>query len=75
VDKVKNVLTVGQEVKARVIKIDKVNRHLGLSIKAANYTSEQLKAEQAAFDTLTSGEDSSQLQGGFDGVLEQPDKD
>jgi small subunit ribosomal protein S1 len=50
VDKIKNVLKVGQEVTARVIKIDKGDRRIGLSIKAANYSNEQLKAEQAAFD-------------------------
>ncbi|PYK61401.1 MAG: 30S ribosomal protein S1, partial [Verrucomicrobia bacterium] len=47
VDKIKNVLKVGQEVTARVIKIDKSDRRIGLSIKAANYSPEQLKAEQA----------------------------
>jgi small subunit ribosomal protein S1 len=35
VDKIKNVLKVGQEVTARVIKIDKGDRRIGLSIKAA----------------------------------------
>jgi small subunit ribosomal protein S1 len=48
IDKIKNVLKVGQEVTARVIKIDKSDRRIGLSIKAANYSNEQLKAEQAA---------------------------
>jgi hypothetical protein len=33
-----------------VIKIDKSDRRIGLSIKAANYSQEQLKAEQAALD-------------------------
>src|SRR6202044_1121478 len=45
VDKIKNVLKVGQEVTARVIKIDKTDRRIGLSIKAANYSQEQLKPE------------------------------
>src|SRR6202034_983869 len=34
VEKIKNVLKVGQEVTARVIKIDKSDRRIGLSIKA-----------------------------------------
>ena len=38
VDKVKDVLKVGQEVEARVIKVDKAERRIGLSIKAANYS-------------------------------------
>ena len=57
VDKIKNVLKVGQEVEARVIKVDKVERRIGLSIKAANYSEEQLKREAEAFDTLKPGED------------------
>ena len=43
VDKIKNVLKVGQEVEARVIKMDKVERRIGLSIKAANYSEEELR--------------------------------
>ena len=42
---------------ARVIKIDKADRRIGLSIKAANYSPEQLKAEQAVLDALKPGED------------------
>src|SRR5207302_904197 len=57
VDKIKNVLKVGQEVTSRVIKIDKADRRIGLSIKAANYSNEQLKAEQAVLDALKPGEE------------------
>jgi small subunit ribosomal protein S1 len=66
VDKIKNVLKVGQDVTARVIKIDKSDRRIGLSIKAANYSSEQLKAEQAMLDSLKPGEDLVALQHAFD---------
>ena len=66
VDKIKNVLKVGQEVTARVIKIDKTDRRIGLSIKAANYSAEQLKAEQALLDSLKPGEDLVALQHAFD---------
>ena len=47
VDKIKNVLKVGQEVTARVIKIDRADRRIGLSIKAANYSEEQLRKDAA----------------------------
>jgi small subunit ribosomal protein S1 len=70
VDKIKNVLKVDQEVTARVIKIDKAERRIGLSIKAANYSQEQLKAEQAALDSLKPGEDLVALQHAFDAVDE-----
>jgi small subunit ribosomal protein S1 len=70
VDKIKNVLKVDQEVTARVIKIDKSERRIGLSIKAANYSNEQLKAEQAMLDALKPGEDLVALQHAFDAADE-----
>jgi small subunit ribosomal protein S1 len=70
VDKIKNVLKVGQEVTARVIKIDRSDRRIGLSIKAANYSQEQLKAEQAVLDALKPGEDLVALQHAFDAADE-----
>jgi small subunit ribosomal protein S1 len=69
-DKIKNVLKVGQEVTARVIKIDKGERRIGLSIKAAAYSTEQLKAEQAILDSLKPGEDLVALQHAFDAADE-----
>lgn len=50
VEKVKDVLKVGDEVSARVIKIDPQERRIGLSIKAASYTPEQLEAESREFE-------------------------
>jgi small subunit ribosomal protein S1 len=73
VDKIKNVLKVDQEVTARVIKIDKGERRIGLSIKAANYSAEQLKAEQAVLDSLKPGEDLVALQHAFDAADEAKD--
>jgi small subunit ribosomal protein S1 len=66
VEKIKNVLKVGQEVTARVIKIDKGERRIGLSIKAANYTTEQLQEEQKLLDSLKPGEDLVALQHVFE---------
>ena len=65
VAKVKDVLKVGQEVEARVIKVDKVERRIGLSIKAANYSEEQLRKEAETFDTLRPGEDMVGLEKAF----------
>ncbi len=70
VDKIKNVLKVGQEVTARVIKIDKSDRRIGLSIKAATYSDEQLKEEQKLLDQLKPGEDLVALQHAFDAAEE-----
>ncbi len=52
VEKIKDVLKAGQQVTARVVKIDREERRLGLSIKAANYSSEQIAAETAAYELL-----------------------
>ncbi len=52
VEKIKDVLEVGQDVTARVIKIDRDERRIGLSIKAAHYDPEQLAVETAAFEQV-----------------------
>jgi small subunit ribosomal protein S1 len=70
VDKIKNVLKVGQDVTARVIKIDRSDRRIGLSIKAASYSDEQLKEEQKLLDSLKPGEDLVALQHAFDAADE-----
>jgi small subunit ribosomal protein S1 len=70
VDKIKNVLKTGQEATARVIKIDRGERRIGLSIKAASYTEEQLKEEQKVLDALKPGEDLVALQHAFDAADE-----
>ncbi len=57
VEKVKDVLKPGQEVEARVIKIDKTERRLGLSIKATGYSEDALRKESEALDSVRSGED------------------
>ena len=57
VEKVKDVLKPGQEVEARVIKIDKTERRLGLSIKATGYSEEALRKESEALESVRSGED------------------
>ena len=73
VDKIKNVLKAGQDVSARVVKIDKGERRIGLSIKAASYTDEQIKEEQKILDALKPGEDLVALQHAFD-ALDTSDK-
>ena len=70
VDKIKNVLKPGQDVTARVIKIDRSERRIGLSIKAASYNDEQLKEEQKILDALKPGEDLVALQHAFDAAEE-----
>ncbi|HEY3898062.1 MAG TPA: 30S ribosomal protein S1 [Chthoniobacter sp.] len=71
VEKIKDHLKVGQEVEARVIKVDKSERRIGLSLKAANYSEEDIKREAAAFDALKPGEDMVGLEQAFAAAAEE----
>ncbi len=55
IEKIKDFLNEGDAVNARVIKIDKEERRIGLSIKAADYDEDALAKEVAAYDEV--GED------------------
>ena len=71
IEKVKDVLKVGQELEARVIKVDKAERRIGLSIKAANYNDEDMKKEALAFESaIKPGEDLVGLDKAFATALE-----
>jgi small subunit ribosomal protein S1 len=61
VDKIKDVLKPGQEVQARVIKIDREQRRIGLSIKAANYSAEQLAQETATYEQFSKSSGASDM--------------
>ncbi len=56
VERVKDIIKVGDEIEARVIKVDKVERRIGLSIKAISYNPEQIRRETASFETLRAGD-------------------
>ncbi len=71
VAKVKDVVNVGDDVEARVIKVDRVERRIGLSIKAAEYSEEQLKKETAAFDALRPSSDLVGLEQAFNIASEE----
>jgi small subunit ribosomal protein S1 len=66
IEKVKEVLKIGQEVSARVIKVDKTERRIGLSIKAADYTPEQIEREKENYEALKPGEELSSMEAAFD---------
>ena len=57
VEKVKDALDVGQEVEARVVKVDRAERRIGLSIRAMSMTEDEVKAleAEAAGETPASG--------------------
>ena len=47
VEKVKDALEVGQEVEARVVKVDRGERRIGLSIRAMGMTDDEIQALEA----------------------------
>jgi small subunit ribosomal protein S1 len=53
IEKVKDALNVGDEVEARVVKVDRAERRIGLSIRAMTMTESEIKALEAE----ASGED------------------
>ncbi|MEC8190677.1 MAG: S1 RNA-binding domain-containing protein, partial [Verrucomicrobiota bacterium] len=61
IEAIKDVIYEGAEVEARVIKIDKDERRIGLSIKAANYSDEDLAKERQAYDNVSGVEDLTNL--------------
>ncbi len=71
VAKVKDVLKVGDEVEARVIKVDKIERRIGLSIKAADYSEDQLLKETQAFEALRPSADLVGLEHAFNLAQEE----
>ena len=54
IEKVKDALQIGQEVEARVVKVDRGERRIGLSIKAVNMTEDQVKELEAEAAGTTS---------------------
>lgn len=64
IEKVKDALQIGQEVEARVVKVDRGERRIGLSIKAVNMTEEQVKELEAEAAGTTSVDSASSAPAG-----------
>ncbi len=78
VEKVKDALEVGQEVEARVVKVDRGERRIGLSIRAMTMTEDEIKALEAEANgetpeaeatTTTAGENLGGLSAAFDNAF------
>ncbi|MEM4251799.1 MAG: Tex family protein [Candidatus Bathyarchaeia archaeon] len=69
VEAVKDVLKVGQEVEARIVRIDPVERRIGLSIKAAALPDEEFVLSEEMLEGLRPGEDLGDLAGAFDAAF------
>jgi len=68
VEKVRDALDVGQEVEARIVRIDRAERRIGLSMRAVAMPEEEFaqQQEQLAADGLRPGEDMVGLASAFD---------
>jgi len=66
VEKAAQALKPGQQVKARVIKIDPIERRIALSIKAAALPDEEFVVKEEMLTGLKPGEDLVDLAGAFD---------
>jgi small subunit ribosomal protein S1 len=69
VEKVKDVLNIGDEVEARIVKIDPVEHRIGLSIKAAKIADEDFEISDDLLTGLRPGEELVDLSSAFDGLL------
>ena len=75
VNKVRDVLKPGEEVEARVIKIDPVERRIGLSVKAAKLDEAEFEVSDEMLQGLRPGEDLVDLAGAFDEALGGADEE
>lgn len=66
IEKVKDALSVGDEVKARIVKLDEVDRRIGLSIKAAGVADDEFTLDDSMLEGLRPGEDLVDLGSAFD---------
>ncbi|AKJ63778.1 30S ribosomal protein S1 [Kiritimatiella glycovorans] len=69
VEKVRDKLDKGQEVEARIVKIDPAERRIGLSIKAAEVADEDFEVNDEMLEGLRPGEDLVDLAGAFDDAI------
>jgi small subunit ribosomal protein S1 len=72
VAKVKDVLKPGQEIEARVIRLNKAERRIGLSIKAAAYSEEAFEKERNALEDTSKSTD---FLGGMEAAFEKAEEE
>ena len=75
VEKVKDVLSVGDEIEARVVKVDASEHRIGLSIKAAKVSDEEFKVEEDMLEGLQSNEEIGDLSEAFSDALENNEEE
>ena len=69
VENIKDVLKVGDEIEARVVKVDPVEHRIGLSIKAAKVDDEEFQVEEGMLEGLQPGAELVNLSGAFESAF------
>ena len=76
VDKVKDALQPGQEVEARVVKVDRNERRIGLSIRAVDMSEDEVnaliaEADAETSDSMTAGASGGESLGGLGAAFDE----
>jgi small subunit ribosomal protein S1 len=69
IERIKDVLNVGDSVEARVVKVDPVEHRIGLSIKAAKVEDKDFQVEEGMLEGLQQGAELVNLAGAFDNAF------
>ena len=69
IERIKDVLNVGDSIEARVVKVDPVEHRIGLSIKAAKVGDEDFEVEEGMLEGLQQGAELVNLAGAFDNAF------
>jgi small subunit ribosomal protein S1 len=69
IENIKDVLKVGDEIEARVVKVDPVEHRIGLSIKAAKVDDEEFQVEEGMLEGLQPGAELVNLSGAFENAF------
>lgn len=69
IERVKDVLNVGDTIEARVVKVDPVEHRIGLSVKAAKVDDDKFEVEEGMLEGLQAGGDLVNLAGAFDSAF------
>ncbi len=69
IERVNDVLNVGDAIEARVVKVDPVEHRIGLSIKAAKVDDDKFEVEEGMLEGLQQGAELVNLAGAFDSAF------
>jgi len=69
IERIKDVLNVGDTIDARVVKVDPIEHRIGLSIKAAQVKDDEFEVQEEMLEGLQPGSELVDLAGAFDNAF------